>query len=256
MDKGDAPEGQGSKSGETRPAGEPPSAPVVSLQAALRRARLENAERSDVVADLRSAEGARLDLLRERIAPIVAEARKHSDIFDLALAPGEPPRLFVDILGFVEMARDRRSYRFMQDTRHGRVLIVESESVDALVRAVADYCARRLIEREKALSADALFGAPPETALRPLASARANVGPKTSRAAAPGNPALTEEAAARAMRALDGEEAPSASEPRPRARPTRILSRAFLFLVEFLGSVVFFAALAGAGWLAWRHFVQ
>lgn len=167
MDKGDTPEGQGSKPGESRPAVEPPSAPVVSLQAALRRARLENAERSDVVADLRSAEGARLDLLRERIAPIVAEARKHSDIFDLALAPGEPARLFVDILGFIEMGRDRRSYRFVQDTRHGRVLIAESESVETIVRAVADYCARRLIEREKALSADAMFGVPAETAPRP-----------------------------------------------------------------------------------------
>ena len=252
MEKGETPEGQAGKPGETRPAGEPTSAPVVSLQAALRRARLENAERSDVVADLRSAEGARLDLLRERIAPIVAEAHKHSDIFDLALATGEPPRLFVDILGFIEMGRDRRSYRFVQDTRHGRVLIVESESVDSIVRAVAAYCARRLIEREKALSADALFGATPETAPRTPAE-RANVAQKSVRASASRDPALTEEAASRAMRALDDDATSPASRPRP--KPARVFGRAFLFLVEFLGSVTFFALLAGAGWLAWRHFV-
>lgn len=56
------------------------------------------------------------------------------------------------------------------------------------------------------------------------------------------------------MSALDADDE-MASAPRPRPRPGRILSRAFLFIVEFLGSVVFFAALAAAGWYAWRHFV-
>jgi hypothetical protein len=245
LDKGrDTPDSSGAPPEAPRPAAEPPSAPVVSLQAALRRARLENAERSDVVADLRSAEGARLDLLRERIAPIVAEAQRHSDMFDLALASGDPPRLFVDMLGFVEMARDRRVYRFVQDTRHGRVLIVESESPDVLARAVADYCARRLIEREKALAADALFGLPPDTAPRPPASK-----PQAAFAVAS---APAEDVVAPA-RGLD---ATRALAPRRRPGALRVFARAFLFVVELLGSVVFFGALAAGGWWAWATYLR
>ncbi len=243
MDKGrETPDG--ATPNAPRPAAGPPAAPVVSLQAALRRARLENAERSDVVADLRSAEGARLDLLRERIAPIVAEAQKHSDMFDLALAAGEPPRLFVDMLGFVEMARDRRVYRFVQDTRHGRVLIVESESADVLARAVADYCARRLIEREKALAADALFGVLPDTAPRPL-TARRQVAPAAD---SPGD-------AASPMRAPDPAEAPAIA-PRRRPGALRVFARTFLFVVELLGSIVFFGALAAGGWWLWANYLR
>ncbi|MDE2362703.1 MAG: hypothetical protein KGM42_08485, partial [Hyphomicrobiales bacterium] len=64
MDNGrDQPESDKPSVG-ARPQAEPASAPVVELKAALRRARLENAERSDVLGDLRSAEGARLDILR------------------------------------------------------------------------------------------------------------------------------------------------------------------------------------------------
>ena len=50
--------------------------------------------------------------------------------------------------------------------------IAESENVDVISRAVADYIARRLIEREKALAADALFGLPVAPA-RPAAAVAA-----------------------------------------------------------------------------------
>ena len=211
--------------------------PVASLQAALRRARLENAEQSDAIVELRNAEGARLDMLREHLAPIVAQAREHSDIFDLALSQGERPRLFVDMIAFVEMARDRRTYRFAQDTSHGRVLIAEDDSVDRMTRTIADYIARRLVEREKALAADSLFG---------LASARA-VGVSPAGPA----PARTEEdAAARAMRAVVPEVAP----PRAPMRVSQILGRVFLFLIEALGSAAFFGLIAVAGWWLWTHY--
>ncbi len=72
----------------------------------------------------------------------------------MALTQSEHPRLFLDMIAFVDMAHDKRTYRFYQDTRHGRMLIAESQSVDAIVAAVADYVARRLVERERALAAD------------------------------------------------------------------------------------------------------
>ena len=51
------------------------------------------------------------------------------------------------------MGRDKRIYRFVQDTRFGRIVIAESHDVAAIVDAVTDYVARRMIEREHALVA-------------------------------------------------------------------------------------------------------
>jgi len=122
------------------------------LKAAVRRARLEDAERSSVTAELRGAELARLEMLDEVLQPVFAQLPRDADLFDQGLVPGEKPRLFVDMVAFVEMARDRRTFRFLQDTRSGRVLLAESEKVDAVAEAVTAYLGRRLVEREKALA--------------------------------------------------------------------------------------------------------
>lgn len=132
------------------------------LAAAIRQARVENAERAEAIADLRELEMGRLRALESALKPVVDQAPPDVDLFDLALAPGDHPRLFVDMIAFIDMAHDRRTYRFYQDTRHGRVLIGESQSADAIAAAVADYVARRLVERERALAADwRVDGAPP-----------------------------------------------------------------------------------------------
>jgi len=125
-----------------------------SLKAALRRARVESAEQSHAVAELRETETARLEILEEAIRPILAQVPAEVDIFDPGIAYGERPRLFIDMIGFVEMAHDRRVYRFQQDTRHGRALIAESDRVERMVEAIAEYIARRLVERERALASD------------------------------------------------------------------------------------------------------
>ena len=128
--------------------------PVPNLKSSMRRARLEEAERSDVLAELRGAEIARLEMLAEELEPIYAQLPDDVDIFDAGVIPGERPRLFVDMIGFIEMATDKRTYRFIQDTRHGRVIIKESDRAETMVATVTDYIARRLLERERALSSD------------------------------------------------------------------------------------------------------
>ena len=122
------------------------------LSAALRTARIEEAERSQVVGDLRDAEMARLDLLREMLEPVLAQVPPDVDLFDTGMVPGEHPRLFIDMIAFVEMGRDRRTYRFLQDRRDGRVVLAESDSVGLMLSALTAYIARRLIEREKMLA--------------------------------------------------------------------------------------------------------
>ena len=148
------PAGERGAAGQRAVAAEAKEARVANLTGAMRRARLANAERSGVLADLRDAEIARLEILRDHLDPVLAQAPKDCDLFDIGVSHGDRPRLFIDHVGFVEMGRDRRTYRFLQDTRHGRVTIGESDNVATVVEAVTEYIAHRLIERERALAFD------------------------------------------------------------------------------------------------------
>src|SRR5271168_1785548 len=125
-----------------------------TLQQAVRRARVESAEQSEAVDDLRQAEIVRLELLAEAIRPILDQTPEGVELFDAGIVHGERPRLFIDMISFVDLGHDRRTYRFFQDTRHGRVLIAESANVDRVVAAMTNYIARRLVEREQALASD------------------------------------------------------------------------------------------------------
>jgi hypothetical protein len=55
------------------------------------------------------------------------------------------------VVAHVLMGRDKRVYRFVQDTRFGRIVLAESHDVPVIVDAVTDYVARRIIEREHAM---------------------------------------------------------------------------------------------------------
>lgn len=54
------------------------------------------------------------------------------------------------------MGRDKRIYRFVQDTRYGRKVLAETGNVVEMVDAVTRYLAQRLVERERALADGAL----------------------------------------------------------------------------------------------------
>lgn len=199
-----------------------------SLKGALRRARIEETERSQVMAELRGAEIARLEMLAEALEPVFAQVPEHVDIFDAGVLPGETPRLFIDMIGFVEMGDDKRSYRFIQNTRHGRVIVATSEKIDTMVDEVTQYVARRLVEREKALASDQTL----EDA------ARRYRGAAVSREG--------EKGASRRMRA-----APSAPvEPR-RGRVWSGVVEGVIFLAELIGFIVLLAAVFGALYFAW-----
>src|SRR3981189_3501713 len=123
------------------------------LRDALRQARIEAADRTGVVVDLRDAEVARLEILNEAPDPLVAQISDTVDLFDRGISQGETPRLWIDVVAHVVMGRDKRIYRFVQDTRFGRIVLAESHDVAVIVDAVTDYVARRMIEREHALVA-------------------------------------------------------------------------------------------------------
>ncbi len=123
------------------------------LRDALRQARIEAADRTGVVVDLRDAEVARLEILNEALDPLFAQIPEQVDLFDRGISQGDTPRLWIDVVAHVVMGRDKRIYRFVQDTRFGRIVIAESHDVSAIVDAVTDYVARRMVEREHALMA-------------------------------------------------------------------------------------------------------
>jgi len=133
---------------------EPPSVEgqAPRLKDAVREARIENAERSGVVVDLRDAELARLELLNEALDPLFADIPDDVDLFDRGISQGDTPRLWIDVVAHVVMGRDKRMYRFVQDSRYGRKVLAESFESDEIVAAVTRYVARRLVERERALT--------------------------------------------------------------------------------------------------------
>jgi len=128
-----------------------PEAPK-PLKEAVREARIEAAERSAVVVDLRDADVARLELLNEQLDPVFAEIPREVELFDRGISRGDTPRLWIDSIAHVVMGRDKRQYRFVQDTRYGRVVLAESYEVPDIVQTVTRYVARRLVERERALA--------------------------------------------------------------------------------------------------------
>src|SRR5580698_388528 len=132
---------------------EPSAEKPMRLRDALRQARIEAADRTGVVVDLRDAEVARLEILNEALDPLFAQIPDQVDLFDRGISQGENPRLWIDVVAHVAMGRDKRIYRFVQDTRFGRIVIAESHEVGAIVDAVTDYVARRMVEREHALVA-------------------------------------------------------------------------------------------------------
>jgi hypothetical protein len=132
-----------------------------ALKEAVREARIEAAERSAVVVDLRDAEVVRLELLDEALDPLFKDIPATVELFDRGISQGDVPRLWIDVIAHVEMGRDKRQYRFVQDTRYGRAVLAESYEVPEIVQAVTRYVARRLIERERALSDDAALGQAP-----------------------------------------------------------------------------------------------
>jgi hypothetical protein len=133
------------------------AAPPSPLTQAMHQARVEAAERTSVVVDLRDAEVARLELLNEALDPLFAELPPEVELFDRGVSRGDTPRLWIDSVAHIAMGRDKRAYRFLHDTRVGRRVLAESHEIPDIVQAVTSYVARRLVERQRALDEDPEF---------------------------------------------------------------------------------------------------
>ena len=141
------------------------SEPARSLARAIRDVRVADVEQGSVVVELGDTERARLELLNEALTDVSSELPKDMEMLTFQIVPGRKPRFWIDITSFVEMARDKRTYRFLKDTRLGRVVLIESQDVDDVADKITHYLAERIIEREKAIESDYLLGKMGTTAI-------------------------------------------------------------------------------------------
>ncbi|HEV2501571.1 MAG TPA: hypothetical protein VGV39_00755 [Mesorhizobium sp.] len=119
------------------------------LSEAVRDVKNALADRDDVVVDLREAHRMRLELLASELSPVFADVPSDVDFFDFALSSGLQPRLWIDAVSHIAMGRDRRTYRFVKDTRLGRVVLAESQDMKVVGDQVTRYVAERLVERQR-----------------------------------------------------------------------------------------------------------
>ncbi|MCP4318768.1 MAG: hypothetical protein GY789_22930 [Hyphomicrobiales bacterium] len=133
-----------------------PGKKIRRLSDVVREARIAAAEREDAVVDMREADRARLELLADEIKPIFEEVPAADDQFDFYLSSGEQPRLWIDAIAHVHMGHDRRTYRFVRDTRFGRVVIAEEADMMTVADSVTRYVAERIVQRQRFLENDPL----------------------------------------------------------------------------------------------------
>jgi len=125
-----------------------------SLAAALVEVKNRQASRDDVVVDMKEAELARLELLAEELRPIFEELPTDNIQFEYAISRGKPPRFWIDMTSHVSMGHDKRTYRFLKDTRAGRTVIAESNNLTLVADAVSNYVAEKVLEHEKILEGE------------------------------------------------------------------------------------------------------
>ena len=162
-----------------------PDKPARNLADAVRDVKIAHAERQDVIVDMKEADRARLELLAQELQPLFDEVPDDDDQFDFAISSGLQPRLWIDAVAHVQMGRDRRTYRFVLDTRYGRTVLAETSDMMEMADQVTIYVAERTVERQRFLSgaedrnrpaparpAGPAKGAVPEHQPQPVAAAK------------------------------------------------------------------------------------
>jgi hypothetical protein len=151
------------------------------LRQAMRTARIEAAERSAVIVELRDAEAARLEILNDLLDDVFSGVPgEHRELFDRGIAGGTQPRLWIDMVAHVAMGRDKRTYRFLQDTVHGRRVLAQSLETAPIVEAVTKYVARRIVMREQMLAATDATPVAPAAKARLTLARLASIAPRMS----------------------------------------------------------------------------
>jgi hypothetical protein len=120
-----------------------------SLREAIRKARLDEAERLDVTADHRDGEIARLELLKAELEMVFAEIPNHDDRFNLALVPSRPARLWIDLFTYVAIDEGSGAYLFIRNSENGRRTLFSANNVADVADRITSYMAQEIVRRER-----------------------------------------------------------------------------------------------------------
>jgi hypothetical protein len=148
---------------------------IIPLDEAIREIRLNVAERSDVVVELREASRARIEMLAAELESTIKSVPSDDDQFDFAVSSGQNPRFFIDATAHVHLGRDRMTYRFVRDGRNGRAIMAESRDLKIVAERVTRYVAERIVERQRLLDGTVIDLAKPS-----LHAASSNGEPATA----------------------------------------------------------------------------
>lgn len=127
---------------------------VHDLANAMNKIRTAQADRDDVVVEMKHTKVSRLELLRDDLQSVQDDIPYDNEMFDFALMKGDTPRLWIDMTSFVRMGADGREYEFVKDTRMGRVILGRGSSRKKMGEHITDYVAERLLERERMIEGD------------------------------------------------------------------------------------------------------
>jgi hypothetical protein len=130
------------------------------LRQALREARLAEAAHYDAALALRDSKTLRLHLLQDELVPLVRSSPDAAALFDLALVPGEPPKLWIDLISHVVMEPDHRTYRLVEDRRDGKDVLFETTDRAEMAAEVRRRMAHRLVARARQAAAPAMPAEP------------------------------------------------------------------------------------------------
>jgi len=117
---------------------------------ALRKARVAEAAQLDALQNVKDARGLRLSALRESLLPHLKGHPMAEGFTELAIQPGDTPRLWIDLISSVIIEPDTRTYKLIQDSNGRREVLHETENLADMSSAVLRYIAHRVIAREKA----------------------------------------------------------------------------------------------------------
>jgi hypothetical protein len=122
---------------------------VDAFTQALKQARLAEAAQLEALVSLRDARSLRLLALRDALKRELAGHDEALCLFELNVQDAEKPKLWLDLISFIEMEPNPKSYRLMQDGPQGRACVFESSDAGAMQAQALRHLAHRLVVHDK-----------------------------------------------------------------------------------------------------------
>ena len=123
-----------------------------ALTMALIEARLAQAAQFDAVARVHDARTLRLEALRDSVVPELANSPHLRELVEINVQDGETPRLWIDLITYVEMEPDPKSYRLVQSSERGLETIFETRDAEQMKHYVLRQVAHRAVAVKRAIA--------------------------------------------------------------------------------------------------------